>query len=278
VTDERHPPDETEQPDTDNEIQVPAAPAETPARGLRKLPTPLAWALEFLIYLLVALLVVVLVRNFLIQNYDVPSGSMEQTVEIGDNIVAWKPGAPQRGEIVVFRDDHEWLPPLPPPSAWARGLAWLHIATPADEQYLVKRLIGLPGDHVVCCDVQGRVSVNGVALDETSYLYQIMPGRTVDPSAIAFDVVVPEGHIFVMGDHRNNSGDSRYHMCNGGRPTPDLAFPSVDAIQGRAFAVIMPPSRWRTFSIPDGFAAVPDPTGPAPAPWEVSWSCPLAPS
>ena len=249
---------------------------EEPHRSLGR--SILRWLAEFFIYMVVAIVVVALVRVFLVQPFRVPSGSMEQTLQIGDTILAWERGAPERGEIVVFRDDLGWLGPLPSEAPqWKKVLAWLKVLPPQDEQYLVKRLIGLPGDHVVCCDVQGRITVNGHPLDETEYLYQNSSGKTVDPSDQVFDIVVPEGHIFVMGDHRNGSEDSRAHMCASTKvatPTPELTFPSIDSIQGKVVAVLKPMSRIQTFSIPDTFAGVPDPTGSPPSPGQVKWTCP----
>jgi len=225
--------------------------------------------------MIVAILVVVLVRLFVLQPFLVPSGSMENTLQVGDTIVAWKPGAPQRGEIVVFRDDLNWLGPADPAPGWKQALAWVKILPPQNEQYLVKRLIGLPGDHVTCCDTQGRITVNGTPLDESSYLFPYSASTTVNPSDYAFDIIVPAGHIFVLGDHRDSSADSRAHMCSGVTPTPQLTFPSVDAIQGKAFAIMRPLSRMQTFSVPATFASVPAPTQPAPSTGGQQWACPL---
>jgi signal peptidase I len=229
---------------------------------------------EFGVYLVVAMLVVTLVRLFALQPFNVPTGSMEHTVEVGDSILVWKPGAPVRGQIVVFRDDLGWLTTEPDPQRWwERALSAIRFLPPGDDQYLVKRLIGLPGDHVTCCNAAGQIEVNGQPLEESGYLYQTAPGTAVAPSQIEFDLVVPAGRIFVMGDHRNFSSDSRYHMCAAnGSPTPELAFPSLAAVQGRAFAVFRPLSRAHWFDIPPTFAAVPDP-GPAADPG--LWSCPL---
>jgi signal peptidase I len=234
---------------------------------------------EFLIILLIAIVITSFVRALLIQHYRVPSESMEQTLlgtddslgRQGDTILTWKPGAPQRGDIVVFRDDLGWLGPLPEePPTWKKVLGWIKVMSPPDEQYLVKRLIGLPGDHVTCCDASGSVTVNGAALDESQYLYY----QNAAAAQIPFDLVVPEGRIFVMGDHRDRSADSRYHMCQGTQPTPELTFPSIDSIQGKVFGVMLPLPRLRTFSIPSAYADVPASTTPAPSPTAEQWTCP----
>jgi len=247
---------------------------ESPPSGKRPRPrravenprrSVLRWIGEFAIYIVVAVLVVSLVRVFLVQPFLVPSGSMEQTLQDGDTLVAWKPGTPERGMIVVFRDDLTWLNPVKPAPAWKKALAWIKILPPQDEQYLVKRLIGLPGDHVTCCDSQGRISVNGQALDESEYLYY--SNKSV--ALRHFDVIVPAEHIFVLGDHRDSSADSRDHLCKGDRDP----FPSMDSIQGKAVAIMRPFSRAQWFSIPDTFATVPDPVGNPPNPDQVTGTC-----
>ena len=223
------------------------------------------WLIQFLVFIVVVVLVVALTRVFLIQPFRVPTGSMEQTLQGGDTLLAWELGDPERGMIVVFRDDLGWLDPIAPAPTWKRVLSWVKLLPNQDDQYLVKRLIGLPGDHVTCCDTQGRLSVNGQTLDETSYLYY-----TSKASAQRhFDVIVPAGQIFVLGDHRDDSADSRYHMCRG-----DAApFPSLDSIQGKAVAIMRPFSRMRWFSIPSTFADVPDPAGSPPSPDQVTGTC-----
>ena len=234
----------------------------------------LRWVGEFVLYLLVAVIVVTLVRLFLVQPFLVPSGSMEKTLVEGDTILAWKPGEVSRGDIVVFRDDLGWLTPLDEDvSAWRRLLSWVKVLPPQDEQYLVKRLIGLPGDHVVCCDADHQIIVNGRPLDELDYV----SFQDNEQTRLRFDVYVPEGKIFVMGDHRDRSADSRAHMCGGTKPTPDLSFPSLDAVQGKTVAIIRPLARATFFDPPPTFAAIPPPTPPETPVDQQSWACPLTP-
>lgn len=170
------------------------------------------------------------VRTYLMQTFYIPSGSMEQTLLIDDQVIVnkavyrWRD--PVRGEIVVFR----------PPAAWSAG----------DEDF-IKRVIGVGGDRVVCCDDRHRITVNGTALDE-NYLY---PGDV--PSVEPFDVTVPAGRLFMMGDHRSASADSRAHLIADSGTVP------VDRVVGRAFVMSWPVSRWRSLGVPDAFAAVPDP-------------------
>ena len=151
-----------------------------------------------------------------------------------------------------------WLPAAPAPSEAQKVLEFVGLLPAGGNQYLVKRLIGLPGDHVTCCSPSGRVTVNGVELDETSYLYPNVDGTTVAPSEAAFDVVVPAGRVFVLGDHRNRSADSRYHLCDTSEGTKGLAaFPTLASIQGPVRANAYPFDRSRTFSVPATFANVP---------------------
>jgi len=244
---------------------TPADRHERPRRAIEDpRRTTLRWIMEFAIYVVVAILVVSLVRVFLVQPFLVPSGSMEETLQNQDTILAWKPAEPERGMIVVFRDDLDWLEPAKPAPTWKKALSWLKILPNQDEQFLVKRLIGLPGDHVTCCNAQGQLSVNGHVLDEP-YLY-------FNSRAVAqrhFDVVVPAGHIFVLGDHRDSSADSRDHMCRGDA----YPFPSVDSIQGKVVAIMRPFSRAQWFHIPSTFADVPDPVGDPPNSERATGTC-----
>ena len=206
---------------------------------------------EFPILVVIALLLAVVIKTYAIQAFFIPSGSMENTLEINDRVLVNKlvydVRSIHRGDIVVFNGDGSWDPGTVPASTnfavkFADGFASMFgFGHPGD--ILIKRVIGLPGDHVACCDAEGRVTVNGVPLTEGSYLY---PGD--DPSEIRFNIVVPPGRLWVMGDHRFISDDSRDHLGDpGGGTVPE------SAVVGRAFVIIWPPSRWRFLPIPATF-------------------------
>lgn len=238
-----------------------------------RLQSGLLWVAEFFVYVIIMLVVMALIRAFLVQPFIVPTGSMQNTIELNDTIVAWKPGDVKRGDIVVFRDDLGWLAPGQRSPWWKHALAFVGVAPPQDEQYLVKRLIGLPGDRVTCCDTEGRILVNGYPLDEESYLFEMSPGVPVAPSAVKFDIIVPEGRIFVLGDHRNGSADSREHMCKATTPTPELAFPELASIQGGVFAIVRPFSRMQRFHTPSTFEGIPPAAQDPPPVDTIQWLC-----
>lgn len=206
---------------------------------------------ELPILIVVALLLAVVIKAYALQAFFIPSGSMENTLEVNDRVLVNKLvydfRGIHRGDIVVFNGDGTWYPgPLPTSSNFfsefadnfASMFGFGHSGV-----ILVKRVIGLPGDRVACCDAEGRVTVNGVPLNEQSYLY---PGDA--PSLIRFNIVVPAGHLWVMGDHRFISEDSRDHLGDpGGGTIPE------SAVLGRAFIIIWPPSRWRILPIPSTF-------------------------
>jgi signal peptidase I len=206
---------------------------------------------EFPVLVVIALLLAVVIKTYAIQAFFIPSGSMENTLEINDRVLVNKlvydVRSIHRGDIVVFNGDGSWDPGTVPASTnfavkFADGFASMFgFGHPGD--ILIKRVIGLPGDHVACCDAEGRVTVNGVPLTEGSYLY---PGDA--PSEIRFNIVVPPGRLWVMGDHRLISDDSRDHLGDpGGGTVPE------SAVVGRAFVIIWPPSRWRFLPIPATF-------------------------
>ncbi len=200
-----------------------------------------------------SLVIATLVRIFLVQAFLIPSQSMEDTLLVGDRVLVSKLttrfGEIKRGDVVVFADPDGWLAPIPDDGSTTFGsrvrdaLQFVGVLPDDSEGHLIKRVIGVGGDTVACCDDDGRVMVNGVAIDESTYL---RPGD--EPSSSTFETDVPEGDLFVMGDHRSNSGDSR---VNGTVPE--------DRVTGRAFAVVWPISNWAGLSRPDTFNAVQQP-------------------
>jgi signal peptidase I len=212
--------------------------------------------IETVLLVVVAVTVAALLRMFVVQAFVVPSGSMLPTIEQTDRIVVSKLSDPDRGDIVVFEDPGGWLTASDRTrertSLLGRALEFVGVLPASDTGYLVKRLIGLPGDRVACCDARGRVTVNGEPLVEP-YLPQ---GTT--PSIQQFDVTVPRGRIWVMGDNRANSGDSRPHVADG------TAFVPVRNVVGSAFAIVWPLSDIRSLDAPPTFSDVPAGKQPAP--------------
>ncbi|MFE0249898.1 signal peptidase I [Streptomyces sp. NPDC059010] len=179
--------------------------------------------------LLVLLVFVLLLNTFVLRPFQIPSGSMESGLRIGDRVLvnklAYRFGAePRRGDVVVFD-----------------GTGYF-----GDADY-IKRVVGVGGDHVVCCDKEGRIQVNGRSVDESTFLY-----RGDSPSTVRFDVVVPDGTLFVLGDHRSDSSDSRDHLGSpGGGMIP------VDDVIGRADWIVWPTAHWTRLHRPDVYARVP---------------------
>ena len=214
-----------------------------------------------------ALIVSSLLRAFVGQMFIIPSASMQNTLLEGDRVVAQKVTNFHRGDVVVFTDPANWLPDEPDTDAgpFDRVLEFVGIPTASSPGHLIKRVIGMPGDTVVCCDDSGRVTVNGQPLDETSYLYTSASGQQVAPSDVQFTVVVPRDRIFVMGDHRDLSADSRCHLSDESQQgRGQTAFVPIDDVVGPAFAVASPFDRTRRLRVPATFADVPSPTEPAP--------------
>lgn len=217
--------------------------------------------MELPLLLLVAFCAAVLLRTFAFQSFDIPSGSMQQTLAIGDRVevnkLVYQLREPQRGEVVVFKGTDRWtseVPPVPEGNAvkdTARMLGDLvGIASPGEKDF-VKRIIGTPGDTVACCDTRGRVNVNGEALNDDAFVYDNSPLELSDSPCHSRQfgpIKVPKGNVFVMGDHRGNSKDSR---CQG--------FVPMENFIGRAFTIVWPKSHWTSLEIPDCFAKIPDP-------------------
>ena len=221
----------------------------------------LLWVREIAIVVIGALVASTLLRLFVAQMFVIPSGSMEQTLMVRDRVAVQKLVPFERGDIVVFRDTQGWLAPAEDETnPVRRALIFVGLAPDESANHLIKRVIGMPGDHVTCCDAQGRILVNGVPLDEGSYLYtDRASGRVVETSMVSFDVVVPRGRIFVMGDHRNNSQDSRCHLSDerDGEPIGSAAFIPTENVVGTAVAVVFPFWRIRGITRPAMFGSVP---------------------
>lgn len=208
-----------------------------------------------------AVIVASLLRALVGQMFLIPSASMEQTLRIDDRIVVEKLTTLRRGEVVVFTDPGGWLtgPVAPGRGRVGRALEFVGVLPDSGTDHLVKRVVGMPGDHVVCCDRAGRITVNDVALDETSYLDPPPGGEPAVASSIRFTVVVPRDRIFVLGDNREHSRDSRCHLHD---PDPravegSSAFVPEDLVVGRAVAVLWPVGHARRLGIPATFVPVP---------------------
>jgi len=219
---------------------------------------------DVLVILLVAILASFLIKTFLIRSFYIPSASMEDTLEIDDRIIVNQltPSLMplSNGDVVVFRDPGGWLPPQPaveqPPLT--AGLDWVlslvGLSTSDSNDHLIKRIIGLPGDHVTCCNALGQMSVNGIPLDEP-YI-QLPAGRT-KVSDVDFDVTVPDGYLWVMGDNRYNSRDSRYNTDK-----PGNGFVPMSNVVGRALVISWPLARWTWLDdYPSTFAGVKEKNG-----------------
>lgn len=212
-----------------------------------------------------ALVIAAVIRTFLGQMFIIPSGSMEDTLQIDDRVLVSKFGGFQRGDVVVFEDPGGWLNiPHQEHGPVREALEFIGVLPESGTDHLIKRVIGMPGDHVLLND-EGIIEVNGQPLDETGYLYA-ENGVQVAAATVPFDIVVPADHIFVLGDHRNASGDSRCRLAaiSQGDAPGAAAFIPVDDVVGAAVAIVAPLDRLSTFDPPATFAEVPDPTEPAP--------------
>jgi signal peptidase I len=217
---------------------------------------------ESVIVIGLALLLSLIVKTWLMQAFYIPSESMENTLLKGDRVIVNKlvpsPISLQRGDVIVFEDPDHWLPATVPvqrsPLMSALNSTLIFVGLlPSDEgNHLIKRVIGLPGDHVVCCNKNKQLMVNGAALTEP-YLF---PGDT--PSQDSFNITVPAGKVWVMGDHRSDSADSRPHDENSGGARGSVP---ESLVVGRAITVVWPAEHWAWLSNPsETFAKVPTAT------------------
>jgi signal peptidase I len=206
----------------------------------------------------VALALAMVIKAFAVQAFYIPSQSMENTLKVGDRVlvnkIVYHTRDIKRGDVVVFNGLDSWDPevqysaPSNPVSKVLRGIGSAFGVVPGEKDY-IKRVIGVPGDHVACCNAQGRVTVNGHPLDEQAYLYKDPETHEQNkPSDAKFKITVPPGRLWVMGDHREVSYDSRGHLGDpGGGTIPE------SHVVGRAFVVVWPVTRVKTLPIPKTF-------------------------
>ncbi|WEK59696.1 MAG: signal peptidase I [Candidatus Microbacterium colombiense] len=236
----------------------PSVPASKRRRGV------LVFLRDVLVIILIAAVVSFVVKTFVVRSFYIPSASMERTLLIKDRILVdeltprWT--AYERGDVVVFKDPGGWLDAMPqtpaaPPLVQAVDwvLNFVGIAATDAQDHLVKRIIGLPGDHVVCCNALGQITINGAAIDELGYLN--LPQGDTAASNEPFDVVVPEGSLWLLGDNRDRSRDARAHQ-----DLPSGGFVPLENVVGKAFLTTWPLDRMGAI---DGhheiFNGVPDP-------------------
>ena len=214
-----------------------------------------------------AIIVSSLLRAFVGQMFLIPSISMENTLKVDDRVVVEKLSSVRRGQVIVFEDPGGWLTGIPAEQRGPLGqaLEFVGILPDSGTEHLIKRLVGMPGDRVICCDKQGRITVNGGPLDESAYLYRAQDGKQVKPSLIRFDVTVSADRVFVLGDNRAHSRDSRCHLndVQAGGVRGENAFVSLDLVVGRAVAVAWPIADLAGLSTPAAYEGLP-PGGPPP--------------
>lgn len=234
------------------------------ARPTRRRRGFLVFLRDVLIIVVIAALVSFVIKTFVVRSFYIPSASMERTLLIDDRILVdeltprWT--GYERGDIVVFKDPGGWLDPMPqtpaqPPLVQAVDgvLTFVGLSAADSQDHLVKRVIGVEGDHVVCCNALGQITINGAPIDELSYLN--LPEGDTAASNEPFDVVVPEDSVWLLGDNRDRSRDARAHQ-----DLPSGGFVPMSNIVGKAFLTTWPLDRFGTI---DGhheiFNGVPDP-------------------
>ncbi|WP_459183769.1 signal peptidase I [Streptomyces sp.] len=216
-----------------------------------KAKKPRSFWKELPILIGIALVLALLIKTFLVQAFSIPSDSMQNTLQQGDRVLVdkltpWFGSEPERGEVVVFHDPGGWLQDTPTttPNPVQKFLSFIGLMPSAEEKDLIKRVIAVGGDTVEC-KKGGKVKVNGVALNESSYIY---PGNTPCDDMPFGPLKVPKGSIWVLGDHRQDSRDSRYNQSDGRN-----GMVPVSQVVGRAIVVAWPINRWDALSIPSTF-------------------------
>ncbi|RKN06743.1 signal peptidase I [Streptomyces radicis] len=205
----------------------------------------------------IAIVLALVIKTFLMQAFSIPSNSMQNTLQEGDRVLVdkltpWFGSEPERGEVVVFHDPGGWLGEAPEGGGGLGGavqsaLSFIGLMPSAEDQDLIKRVIAVGGD-TVACEEGGEVQVNGEPLDESEYLF---PGNTPCGDRPFGPIEIPEGRLWVMGDHRQDSLDSRYHQNLEGGGTV-----SEDDVVGRAIVIAWPIDRWGTLPVPDSYGSV----------------------
>ena len=217
-----------------------------------------AFFYDLVVILGAALVLSLLIKTFLVRSFFIPSGSMLETLQIDDRIIVHQLSPRlidiERGDVVVFKDPGGWLGPdteeqkniVVAATDWF--LSAFGVTAPDSKQHLVKRVIGVAGDQVICCDTDGKITINGKPITEP----YIAKGQK--PSDIEFDVIVPKDSLWVMGDNRGNSEDSRFHG-----DLPSKGFVSLEWVVGRALLISWPFENWAWLdNYPDVFKNIPD--------------------
>jgi signal peptidase I len=222
------------------------------------------WQESFLL-LGIALVLAIIIKTFFVQAFYIPSESMEPGLIRNDRILVqkvsyWFGGDPARGDVVVFEDPGGWLTgEEPKPTGLANLLSKIGLYPTGG--HLVKRVIGTEGDVIECCDEEGRILVNGEPIDESSYIAE---RKTCAGAGTGFACEwsvgpVPEGKLFVLGDNRGASSDSRAHMCQEGvENCTKSPWVDTDLVVGKVFSLVWPRDRWDWISNPGVFDDVPD--------------------
>ncbi len=260
-----------EDAETGAETKAAPAAAHDKAAATAERPHIPVWQ-ETLILLVIAVVLAVVLKAFFVQAFYIPSESMEPGLVKNDRILVQKisywSGSPERGDVVVFEDPGGWLGAgdvAGPANSVTKALEKIGLFPSGG--HLVKRVVGVAGDTIVCCDDDGRISVNGQAIDETGYLKDEANVDCAGPMTGNCNWSagpVPQGHIFVMGDNRAHSADSTVHMCLEDQTdcVPGREFVDDDLVVGKVFVLVWPLAHFGGVDGTDAFDKVPDPKAP----------------